>query len=185
MLTTRPYLRFTMCGATARQHRNWLVRLTFSTRSHSSTGYSTVGTLTPATPALLTSTSILPRSASALAVARSIAAASETSTGSFAEATSQMRTVAPDASSRSTIAAPMPWPPPVTTAKRPLRSSRFMASLFHRPRHARDVILDEEGIQDRNRQRAEQRARHQRAPVVDVAFDEFGDHPDRHRLVLR
>ena len=27
MLTMRPYLAFTMCGATARQQRNWLVRL--------------------------------------------------------------------------------------------------------------------------------------------------------------
>jgi len=48
-----------MCGATARQHRNWLVRLILSTRSHSSNGYSTVGELRPAIPALFTSTSIL------------------------------------------------------------------------------------------------------------------------------
>src|SRR5262245_15000517 len=37
-LTIRPYCRFTMCGATARAQRNGLVRLTFSTRFHSSTG---------------------------------------------------------------------------------------------------------------------------------------------------
>src|SRR6266850_6121340 len=38
MLTMRPYPALTMCGATARQHRNWLVRLMRSTRSHSSMG---------------------------------------------------------------------------------------------------------------------------------------------------
>src|SRR6266568_7860551 len=38
MLTMRPYPALTMYGATARQHRNWLVRLTRSTRSHSSIG---------------------------------------------------------------------------------------------------------------------------------------------------
>ena len=38
ILTMRPYLRFTICGASVRQHRNWLVRLVRSTRSHSSTG---------------------------------------------------------------------------------------------------------------------------------------------------
>src|ERR1700716_3055025 len=43
MLTMRPYPALTMCGATARQQRNWLVRLMRSTRSHSSMGKSTVG----------------------------------------------------------------------------------------------------------------------------------------------
>src|SRR5258706_4255616 len=38
MLTMRPYFAFTIFGATARQQRNWLVRLTRSTRSHSSIG---------------------------------------------------------------------------------------------------------------------------------------------------
>src|SRR6266850_529631 len=38
MLTMRPYPALTMCGATSRQHRNWLVRLTRRTRSHSSIG---------------------------------------------------------------------------------------------------------------------------------------------------
>src|SRR5690349_3670682 len=38
MLTIRPYLALTIWGATARQHRNWLVRLIEITRSHSSTG---------------------------------------------------------------------------------------------------------------------------------------------------
>src|SRR5262245_17334184 len=58
MLTMRPYFFATMCGATARQHRNWLVRLTLRTRSHSSTGYSIVDELSPAIPALLTRMSI-------------------------------------------------------------------------------------------------------------------------------
>src|SRR3954470_14940875 len=38
MLTMRPYLALAMSGATARQQRNWLVRLIRSTRSHSSIG---------------------------------------------------------------------------------------------------------------------------------------------------
>src|SRR5712664_877079 len=38
MLTMRPYPALTMCGATDRQQRNWLVRLMRSTRSHSSMG---------------------------------------------------------------------------------------------------------------------------------------------------
>src|SRR5262252_10201774 len=77
MLTMRPYLRFTMWGATARQHRNWLVRFTRSTRSHSSNGYSTTGELSPAIPALLTRTSIVPSSATTFAVAFSTCAGSE------------------------------------------------------------------------------------------------------------
>src|SRR5207249_9888360 len=47
MLTMRPYPASTMCGATARQHRNWLARLMRSTRPHSSLGLSTVGTFCP------------------------------------------------------------------------------------------------------------------------------------------
>src|SRR5712664_3626384 len=38
MLTMRPYPALTMCVATARQQRNWLVRLMRNTRSHSSIG---------------------------------------------------------------------------------------------------------------------------------------------------
>src|SRR5882672_9986507 len=86
MLTMRPYLRLTMWGTTARQHRNWLVRFTRSTRSHSSTGYSTVGEFRPAMPALFTSMSIPPTSATAFAVAFSTCAGSDTSTGSFVAA---------------------------------------------------------------------------------------------------
>ena len=50
---------------------------------------------------------------------------------------------------------------------------------------ARDIVLDEKRIHDHHRQRTKQRGRHQRAPVVDVAFDQFGDGADRNGLVLR
>src|SRR5690606_10819254 len=63
---------------------------------------------------------------------------------------------------------------------------RWTAALFlHGARHRRDVVLDEEGIEDDNRQRADQGAGHQRAPFVDVGADELGKHADRHGLVLR
>src|SRR5438552_3710103 len=58
-------------------------------------------------------------------------------------------------------------------------------SLLDGPRHARHVVLDEERIDERHRQRAEQRAGHQRAPVVHVAFDQLGDDAHRNRLDLR
>src|SRR6185295_18951743 len=113
-----------MCGATARQHRNWLVRLTRSTRSHSWIGYSTVGTFWPAMPALFTSTSILPSSFSACLSASSTEAGSDTSTLGV-PSRSQICTRAPELRSRSTMAAPMPCAPPVTTAVRPAKSSWF------------------------------------------------------------
>src|SRR5512135_3505862 len=112
MLTMRPYFLRAMCGAIARQVRNWLVRLTAITLCHSSTGYSTVGAFNPAMPALLTSTSILPNAASAEA--------------SSLSSRSQMRSFAPEASRRRAMASPMPCAPPVTTAVRPAKSSWFM-----------------------------------------------------------
>src|SRR3954451_16625976 len=39
---------------------------------------------------------------------------------------------------------------------------------------AGDVVLDEERVDEGHRQRAEQRTRHQWAPVVDVALDQLG-----------
>src|SRR5688572_7897055 len=57
-------------------------------------------------------------------------------------------------------------------------------SLFHGAGHRRHIVLDEEGVKDDQRQRAGQRTRHQRAPAVDVAVDEFVDDRHRHRLVL-
>ena len=58
-------------------------------------------------------------------------------------------------------------------------------SLLHGAGHRRDVVLDEERVEDHQRQRADQRAGHQRAPAIDVAVDELVDDRDRHRLVLR
>src|ERR1700704_1505190 len=58
------------------------------------------------------------------------------------------------------------------------------ALFLHRAGHRRDVVLDEEGVEHDQRQRAHQRARHQRAPAIDVAVDELVDDRDRHRLVL-
>ena len=55
---------------------------------------------------------------------------------------------------------------------------------LHRTRHRRHVIIDEEGIEDDDRQRAEKRARHQRAPFIDVAAHQLGQDADRHGLVL-
>src|SRR6266550_829638 len=53
-------------------------------------------------------------------------------------------------------------------------------SFFDGSRQTGDVVLDEERIKRCNGKRAEQRARHQRAPVVDIAFDELRDNADRH-----
>src|SRR5688572_30193752 len=110
-------------------------------------------------PALLTSTSILPRSAIARTVALSTEAGSATSTLSFASR-SQTRTFAPEASRRFTMAAPMPCMPPVTTAVRPLKSSWFMSFLYGAG-HCRHVVFDEEGIQDDQRQGPDQRTGHE------------------------
>jgi len=49
--------------------------------------------------------------------------------------------------------------------------------LLHRAGHAGDVMLDEKRIQNGHRQGTKQRARHQCAPVIHVAFDEFGNDP--------
>ena len=46
-------------------------------------------------------------------------------------------------------------------------------------------MLDEERVEDDERQRADQGAGHQRAPFVDVAVDEFVDDRHRHGLVRR
>src|SRR5262249_49756907 len=57
-------------------------------------------------------------------------------------------------------------------------------SPFHGARQARDVVLDEERIDDRDWDRAEQGAGHQLTPEIDVAADQLGDHPDRNGLLL-
>jgi hypothetical protein len=67
-----------------------------------------------------------------------------------------------------------------------LRTVPDGADLFlDRAGEAGDVVLDEEGIEDHHGDRADQRARHQGSPVVDVALHQLGDHAHRHRLVLR
>src|SRR4029077_17369828 len=59
--------------------------------------------------------------------------------------------------------------------------SKRRHSSFDRARgEAGDVMLDKEGIDDGDRDRAQQRARHQLAPIEHVAADQLGDDPDRH-----
>src|SRR5438270_343038 len=50
---------------------------------------------------------------------------------------------------------------------------------------AGDVVLDEEGVDQRHRDRAQECSRHELAPEIDVTPDELRDHPDRDRLLLR
>src|SRR5262245_18649339 len=57
-------------------------------------------------------------------------------------------------------------------------------SPFHGTRQSGDVVLDEERIDERDRDRAKQRARHQGPPVEHVAADELGRDADRHGLLL-
>src|SRR5689334_12885745 len=59
------------------------------------------------------------------------------------------------------------------------------ASPLHGAREAGDVVLHEERIHDGHRDRAQQRARHELAPEVDVAADELRDDAHRDRLLLR
>src|SRR5213593_4749125 len=59
-----------------------------------------------------------------------------------------------------------------------------LPSAFHGPGQARDVVLHEERVDEGDGDRAEQRARHQLAPEVDVAADELGDDADGHRFLL-
>jgi hypothetical protein len=54
--------------------------------------------------------------------------------------------------------------------------------LLHGAGHAGHVVLNEKRIHHRDGKRAEQRACHERAPMVDVAFDELGHNADRDGL---
>src|ERR1700744_1021767 len=56
---------------------------------------------------------------------------------------------------------------------------------LHRAGQARDIVFDEERVDDRHRHGAEQRARHQRSPEEDVAADQLRGDADRHGLLLR
>src|SRR5439155_2244499 len=57
-------------------------------------------------------------------------------------------------------------------------------SPLDRPGASRDVVLVEEGVDERDRNAAQQRARHQLSPEVDVAADHLRYDADRHRLAL-
>src|SRR3984893_6626698 len=59
-----------------------------------------------------------------------------------------------------------------------------MASSLDGAGEAGDVVLDEEGIDYRHGDRAEQRARHQRSPEEHVAADQLGSDAHRHGLLL-
>src|SRR6185295_12170159 len=62
---------------------------------------------------------------------------------------------------------------------------RLLALPLHGAGQAGDVVLDEERIDDRDRDGAEQRPRHELAPEVDVAADQLRDDAHRDRLLLR
>src|SRR5215467_3856702 len=55
---------------------------------------------------------------------------------------------------------------------------------FHRAGQAGDIVLDKERIDEGDRDRAEQRARHQLPPEVDVAADQHRDDADGNGLSL-
>src|SRR2546428_112452 len=127
-----------MCGATARQQLNVPVRLTPSTSSHASGGYSQVAAFGPEIPALLIKMSMRPNAASVASRAFSTSSSLVTSAANAAtrpcdfsaaavfsarvKSRSQMATAAPEARKRSTIARPMPWAPPGTTGGEALPS---------------------------------------------------------------
>src|SRR5947209_8626954 len=53
-----------------------------------------------------------------------------------------------------------------------------------RSRDARDELVEEQVVDDGHRHADQQRARHQRAPEIDVAANQLGGHAQRHRLLL-
>src|SRR5262245_41581336 len=67
----------------------------------------------------------------------------------------------------------------------PSGSPRRLPLSLDRPGEAGHVVLDEERVDQRHRDRAQQRPGHELAPEVDVAADQLGHHADRHRLPLR
>src|SRR5262245_57226157 len=58
-------------------------------------------------------------------------------------------------------------------------------SFFHGTRHRGDIVLDKEGIENDDREGADEGAGHEGTPFIDVAAHELGQHADRHRLVFR
>src|SRR5690349_12388398 len=65
------------------------------------------------------------------------------------------------------------WAPSSYRFSRLRRRTRAIGSPFHGAGDAGDVVLDEEGIDQRHRDRAQERPRHQRAPEEDVAADQL------------
>src|SRR5262249_44378709 len=71
-----------------------------------------------------------------------------------------------------------------TSSVAPVSTSNSTSALLalHRPRgEPRDVIIDEERVDDGHRDRPEQRGGHELAPVEDVAAEQLGDGADRRR----
>src|SRR4026208_659294 len=60
-----------------------------------------------------------------------------------------------------------------------------LASPLHGAGEAGDVVLHEERIDDGDRDRAQQRPRHELPPEIDVAADQLRDDPPRNRHLLR
>src|SRR5215213_378744 len=121
MLTIRPPPAARMCGSTSREQRISEKSLTSrSAAQFSSESVSNVPGWAP--PALLTRQSI-PPSASAVRATRSRTCSS---------LREQIATRAPSATSSRAIASPMPFEPPVTSARRPSRPS-FTSSVGRRP----------------------------------------------------
>src|SRR4051812_3344836 len=108
------------------------------------------------------------------------------------------------ATMRSVVVLPQPEGPTSTTNSRS-RISRFTSltacvpsnfllrfvsftcatrSPLDRAGHAGDVVFDEERVDDRHRNGADQRAGHERAPEENVAADQLGGDANRHGLLL-
>src|SRR3954451_6125768 len=137
MLTIRPQPAAFIPGATARVHTNVLVRLASTTARQSASETSSSGRPTwPTTPpAQLTSTSTRPTSA------RSACTAAESDTSHCSRSTPC--TVRPSRSSAATMAAPMPWAAPVTSATRsgPAMLEPLARLLHARRPHAQHVLV--------------------------------------------
>src|SRR5215216_2178254 len=127
------------CGIAALETRKGPVRLASMTSLHSSSGYSSILTLGPSRPALLTSTSIFPKRStvsptilSTSALFDTSAARARTSASSTSSATgpidSSMRaliaTLAPSLAKASARALPRPWLAPVMSVT--LSLSKFL-----------------------------------------------------------
>src|SRR5688572_2203923 len=58
------------------------------------------------------------------------------------------------------------------------------ASAFYGARESGDVVLDEERVDDGDQNGAEERARHELPPEVDISPDQLGDDAHGHRFPL-